>query len=188
MLSHQLTASERVRARLKEEFAKRPHGFKKTVADRLEVANATVTPWAAGERAPDLDDLEALCPLLDLRLGELIAEPGSTMADLNTEEWFVVRTLRAFPESVRRALVAFLRYFAHEEPAAGQSRKMWELWRHLDPRARVAVYGFAVDKSQGMIPPDLEAALFETLSDEAKAAVGKPARTKRRRKRGDDET
>lgn len=174
------SASERVRDRLKALAAEKPHGFKKLVAEELGVANATVTPWFDGSREPSLDQLERICQMTEMRLAELVSADGSSLYELNAEEAVIIRALRGWPATVRRALLAFLLFFVNEDAVAGQSRRMQELWRHLDARARQAVYGFAVQKSEGMIPPEIEARLFAELSDEAKAAVGKRT-TKRRR-------
>jgi transcriptional regulator with XRE-family HTH domain len=180
MSTDRRSASERVRERLHEMADAKPHGWKTLVAERLRVANATVTPWFDGSREPSLDQLEKICDLAGIRLAEIVSPEGS-LYELDADEGAIVRALRLWPATVRRSLAAFVRYFSNEEPVAGQSRKMAELWRHLPPERRSSVYGYALAMSEGAIPPDIAAEFFDQLSAEAKAAVGR-RRTRRRRR------
>jgi transcriptional regulator with XRE-family HTH domain len=173
------SASERVRARLKALVDSQPRGFKKQIAEKLQVAPSTVTPWVAGEVDPPLDYLEAICQLAKHPIAELVAEDGSTLRELDADEAMIVRALRLWPLTVKRSLSAFLTFFADEPPPSRQSRKMHELWRHLNQRKRDELFGFAAHLSEGL-PPDVTAKLFEELSAESKAAVG-TGEPKRRR-------
>lgn len=172
------TLTQRVRDRLRA-LADDGRFSQHQVAELLDMSQSNVSKTINLDSRPlTLEFLEAVSECAKTPIGELVAETGM-LFELDAYEAMIIRALRAWPLTVRRALVDFLRFFADEEPVAGQTRKMHELYRHLDHRARLAVYGFAVQKSEGAIPPEIEAALFEELSSESKAAMEKPKKRRR---------
>jgi transcriptional regulator with XRE-family HTH domain len=150
------------------------------VAETLNVKPSTVTHTINRQHQPiTLDFLEAVSDAAQIPAAELIAEPGS-LHQLNAQEAALLRALRNWPDSVTRALVQFVAFFADEPSAVRQTRNMHELWRHLDQRKRDQLFGIAAGLAEGFAP-DITAKLFEQLSDEAKAAVGKMEKRRRRR-------
>lgn len=168
--------TDRVRAALRDLHQARRFSQVK-LADRLKVDPSSVSHTLnKPDRPITLDFLEAASQLAGVRVAELVAEPGSVVKELNPDEAALLRALRNWPLTVTRSLVAFVAFFADEEPAATQTRNLHELWRHLNQRQREAVYGFAVMQREGSLPPEITAKLYERLSDESKAAVGTPKR------------
>ena len=163
-----------------------PRLFKKQLAERLRVGPSTITPYTSGEREPPLHYIEAAAAIANIPIAEFVAAPGSTVRELNADEAAILRALRQWPLSVTRALCAFVAFFADEEPVAQQTRKMHEVWRHLPPEKRAAVFGYAVQAAENMIPPDIATGLFEELSAASRAAVGTTYR-KPLKRRADDE-
>ncbi len=173
------TTTDRVRARLVGIFEER-RGMQAAVAARLGMTQGNVSKTLHIPGRPlTLEFLEACAEVAGVSVAELCASHDRSLYDLGTDEARIIRAMRLWPTSITRALVDFLSFFAAEEPAAGHSRNMAELWRHLDPRSRLAVYGFAVERSAGMIPRELESALFDGLSDETKAEWETQAKRRR---------
>jgi transcriptional regulator with XRE-family HTH domain len=169
--------TDRVRERLRRE-GRRLNQLR--IAELLDMSQGNVSKTIHQDDRPiTLDFLEAAAAVSGIPPAELVSEDGA-IYQLSADEALIVRALRAWPLTVRRALCQFVVFFANEEPQAGQTRRMHELWRHLDARSRLAVYGFAVEKSQGAIPPEIEARLFEDLSAESKAALEKHEKRRRR--------
>jgi transcriptional regulator with XRE-family HTH domain len=151
------------------------------IAELLNMTQGNVSKIIRFDDRPiTLDFLEAAADVSGIPPAELVAEDGA-IYQLSADEAVIVRALRGWPLTVRRALGQFLVFFTNEEPQAGQTRQMHELWRHLDARARLAVFGFAVEKSQGVIPLEIEARLFEDLSADSKAALEKHQKKHRHR-------
>jgi transcriptional regulator with XRE-family HTH domain len=177
---HQKTLADRLAERLRELSEKR--GFRNALAKRMGVYPSAITPYVAGDRAMSLEMLEAISELSQIPLAELVAAPTSTIKELTADEAFVLRALRRWPRTVTQALVGFLTFFADEEPVAGQTRNMHELWRRMSPRDQDAVYGYALMRREGSLPPELEQALFADLSAASKVAVESQQRKTRRGK------
>jgi transcriptional regulator with XRE-family HTH domain len=187
MSPHDFTAMVRQRIRALVESKR----FRQAaLADSLGMTQGNISKLLSNNDRPiTIEVLAAVSELANIPMAELVAPPGSGIYELSGEHAIVIRALRQWPASVSRALCLFLAYFADEEPAAGQSRRMHELWRQMPASDRAAVFGFALSRSQGALPPDLEAEFFDRLSAESRASVGKPQpKRTRRAKRNDDGT
>jgi transcriptional regulator with XRE-family HTH domain len=165
------TLTERLAALLKEAGERR--GFKKALAEELNVSASAITPYVNGERAVTIDMLEAIAKLTKTPIAELVVPPGDSVRQLRPDEAAVLRALRRWPVEVTQALVTFLRFFADEEPAAGQTRNMHQIWRTMRQHQRDQVYGFAAHVAAGSLPPEIVEKLFDQLSTDSKAATGK---------------
>jgi transcriptional regulator with XRE-family HTH domain len=166
--------TERLAALLREAGERR--GFKKALADELHVSQSAITPYVNGERAVTLDMLEAIAKLTNTPIAELVAPPGDTVRQLRPDEAEVLRALRKWPVEVSHALLSFVRFFADEEPAAGQTRNLHQIWRTMRQHQRDQLYGFAAHLAAGSLPPETVETLFAQLSAESKAATGKKHR------------
>jgi transcriptional regulator with XRE-family HTH domain len=161
------------------------------LAEALDTTQSNVSKLLHNEDRPiTLDVIEAVAALTQTPVAELVAPHGAGIYELSGDHGQIIRALRQWPASVSHALCAFLVFFADEAPVAGQSRKMHELWRQMPATDRAVVYGFALSRSQGVLPPELVAEFFDQLSAESRAAVGKPPMLPRgrRAKRHDNDT
>lgn len=172
-------ATDRVRARLRELFEQKR--FKQNrVAERLAIQPSAVTRYVNGPTPITVAFLEAVSEESAIPIGELVA-PVESWKQVSADEAAILRGLRKWPTSVTTSLVRFLAFFVDEAPSAGMLRNLHELLRELPEPARRAVYGFALMRKEGAIPPELEAELFAQLSSAAQAALEPSGQTRRRR-------
>lgn len=170
---HNQTLSERVSDSLRELAERR--GFRKALAERMGFRPSGVTPYVKGERHVTLPMLEAISELSGVPVANLVVPPDSSIKQLNADEAALYRALHRWPLSVTRALCAFVAFFADEEPAAGLTRNLHELWRGLQAPDREWLYGIAVMLREGILPPDLRQGLVDSL----KAELQRRAATRR---------
>ncbi len=173
-----LDATDRVRRRLRELSTQRR--FKQTkIGQRLGIDQSSVNRYVNGTTPITVSFLEAVAEETSIPLGELVAPPG-TMYQLNADEAALIRWLRKWPTSVTQKLCALIQFFAEEPPGHPLLREIDELLRGMPERDRRAIYGFALMRKEGAVPPELTASLFQQLSDESKAAVETAKLLKRR--------
>jgi transcriptional regulator with XRE-family HTH domain len=171
--------TEHVRARLVE--LHRAKKFTQTaVARRLNKDTSAANRILTGTKAITLADLEAIADEADVNAAELIAPPG-TLKQLNAEEAELLRMLRAWPQSVRLALLVFLRFFADESPAETQTRNLHEHWRGLNAGDRNWIAGVVQMVREGILPPDLREGLIDQLITETQKRRAADAKRRPRR-------
>lgn len=158
------TLNERLAARLRELSERR--GFKRDLAERLDLTPSAITPYAQGERRITVDMLEAMSELSGVPLAELVAKHESAVRELNPDEAAIIRALRQWPLSVRQSLGSLLTFFADEPAPAGQTRNAHELWRQMRIQDREWVYGLMRMVVEGALPPDLREGLTDHLLGE----------------------
>jgi transcriptional regulator with XRE-family HTH domain len=179
------TLTERVRARLLE-LQKDGRFSQSRVARRVGVDPSAINRTLRSDKAITLDELEAFAQECDLEPAELIAPPG-TLKQLNADEAEILRAMRMWPQDVRDALRAFLRYFADEKPADQQSRNLHQLWRGLRANDRGWIFGVVQLVREGVLTPDLQEQLADQLITERqkRRAYGATTRGKHRRETDD---
>jgi transcriptional regulator with XRE-family HTH domain len=171
-----LNLTERVRARLSELHDDRRFSQTK-VARRLGVTPSAINRTLRGEKALTLEELEVIADEAGVPIAELIAEPGS-IKQVNASEAELLRFVRSWPQSVREALLTFLRYWADEAPVDLQSRQVHEYWRRLGVHDRLWVFGILQMVREGLMSPEIQAGLSDRISTELK---GRQARDVKKR-------
>lgn len=141
-MAKRLTLEERVTQRFKALAEGR--GFRTALARRLGKTPSAITPYVNGSTPVSLEVLEAVSELAQVPVAELVSSEASEWKELAPHEASLLRALRKWPETVSRALLAFVTYFADEPVGAGQTRAMNELWRHLSQPDRDVLESYAM--------------------------------------------
>jgi transcriptional regulator with XRE-family HTH domain len=143
------------------------------LAERLGIGPSAVNPYISGDREISLELLEAVCDLTHERVAEIVAPASDEIRQLSPDEAALLRHVRAWPLSVRRALLSFVEYFADEAPTVGQTRNLHELWRRSDEQQRGRIFALAALEVEKGLSPDTREALARQLLGEADAAIGR---------------
>jgi transcriptional regulator with XRE-family HTH domain len=125
-------------------------------------------------RGMTLRFVEVVARAAGVPLAELVADPGSAIKELNATEAALLRALRRWPDTVTRALCAFVVFFADEPPAALQARNLHEHWRHLHQPDRDVLEAYALLLRRKALGPEQRARLLDQVSEDAEAARGLP--------------
>lgn len=146
--------------------------YKKKRLNPAEVAHAVgITPNAVrrnlGEegRPLTLAFVDACARVADEPIAELVAPIGSLVRQLSPDENTVLRYVRAWPKSVLRAFVLFLRYFAKEAPEEREFRDLVERWRGLVEKDRKRILDIATVFREKALTPDQRAAIAARYLD-----------------------
>jgi len=119
----QLTAAERVRAKLNLWANAQGHGARRTLAAAVsgKYGEPMSIQWASGVLSGHqdlrLDQLDAVAALLNVAPGDLVARAGDHYLEVLPSERKFVEHLRSMPDIIRRHLLATWDYFleAHVE-------------------------------------------------------------------------
>jgi hypothetical protein len=139
MLPHdtaqQMTVSQRVRARVRDELAHRRIS-QRLAAERLSQntgelwSHSKVQKILTGEVELKVDDLAAFARVLNLSLADLMREPGREfVADLTPSE---LKVLEAIRDMSPRRLAAFLEIIGDPEPRKPSRRTIRERMRRKE--------------------------------------------------------
>jgi transcriptional regulator with XRE-family HTH domain len=173
--------TELVRQRLYQ-LAKTKRFRRDALAERLGVVESAVTKNLITPGRPlTIGFVEAAAALADVPVAELLCPQGSEIKQVDAEEASLLRYLRQWPRTVRRALLAFVQFFSNEDPADTQFRNLREHWRHLNATDRERLNSYAVIFREKVLTPDQEQALngrLRGLAARERARQG-AARTKR---------
>ncbi len=177
--------TELVRQRLYK-LAKTKKFRRDALAERLGIVESAVTKNLITPGRPlTIGFVEAAATLADVPIAELFCPQGSDIKQVDAEEASLLRHLRQWPRTVRRALLAFLEFFSGEDPADMQFRNLREHWRHLSATDRERLNSYAVIFREKVLTPDQESALNGRL--QGLAARERARRGAAQTKRGNDD-